>query len=443
MLHKSILFGRPNNAGLIPTSIAAVVAFAILCILPLGDRSAAFAQCQYEITHSIIQGPPCGPSGNPVPIIPSGMNSMGHVVGRVGDCLNPSISYGFLWIEGVMSVLPLPQGVTSAWHYSINDHGIITGVHLFPGEGYTGFAYDPHTQTYHYLMPRHEGAVATTRSSANSVNNQGVIAGMRLYTDPGVTPARYNAVIWRPFEEGSPVEDLGDIGVGPNSSPFDISENAMVVGWTGTSSPAIGFFRDTSGKTVLIDPDKGADTSNASAVNETGYVVGTTVTISVPMSRAYLWHQDDGSIIIDPLPGFTSSQGKDINSVKQVLMRSSVTASNIVSTLWQNGSQTKLQDLVVGDSPPTLREPVSINDSGRVLVRVINGRGALLTPIEIPLGDLNYDCRVDYYDLLIMFEQWGPVSRSRGVGNGPSADLNGDGVVNITDLLILFDQWTN
>jgi uncharacterized membrane protein len=423
--------------------MAAAFAFVALSITPLGD-GAVFGQCQYEITHSIIQGPPCWPSGNPAPIIPRDMNSMGHVVGLVSDCLNPSISYGFLWIDGVMTVFDLPQGVTEAHHLAINDDGVITGVHLFPGEGYTGFAYDPHTQTYHYLMPLHDGAVATTRSSANSVNNQGIIAGMRLYTEPGVTPARYNAVIWRPFEDGSPVEDLGIPDGMPNSTARAINEAANAVGTVGSPIPQQGWICD-DGKVQLFGTIPNGTTSGAFGINASRTVA--CAGLLEPNDQGFitqgaLW-RDSQWEILPHLPGANSAGPLSINDVDQTVGSIGFPNGTEVAVLWQRGAVYDMNSLATGSF---IRARV-INNRGQILTRYANSRAALLTPINVPAGDLNYDCRVDFHDLLIMFKQWGQVPQDAPKGRGPhgvpSADLNGDGVVNVTDLLILFDNWTN
>jgi hypothetical protein len=191
--------------------MAAAFAFAALSITPLGDR-AAFGQCSYEVT-ATIQGPPCWPGNNPTPLIPRGLNVHGEIVGDYADCLTGGVRHPFFWsLDTGLITLPVPDGVFTAHAHDISDGRLIVGDHLYSGIGWRGYIYDMQTQTYAYLEPKH----GVGSSWANAVNNAGVVAGARSFTKSGTNP--YNAVIWRPLEDGSPVEDLGVMGVGANSS---------------------------------------------------------------------------------------------------------------------------------------------------------------------------------------------------------------------------------
>jgi hypothetical protein len=188
---------------------------------------------------------------------------------------------------------------------------------------------------------------------------------------------------------------------------------------------------------TLIDKGWNADISTILAVNDRSGAAGSIVLTGASNSRAFFWNVQTFTII-EPPAGFTGTGSADMNNVGQVLARS---APGNVPTLWQHGTAHLLSDLVI--EPVDFGTPQAINDQGQILIRVGNTKGGLLSPLEVPTGDLNLDCRVDYRDLLIVFEQWGPVPRERNASGAPSADLNGDGVVNVTDLLILFDHWTN
>ena len=58
----------------------------------------------------------------------------------------------------------------------------------------------------------------------------------------------------------------------------------------------------------------------------------------------------------------------------------------------------------------------------------------LLTPIDVPVGDLDIDCQVDHSDLVILLDAWGQTD-SR-------ADLDLDGNIGVSDLLILLANWS-
>jgi probable HAF family extracellular repeat protein len=420
--------------------MGAAFAFAALFIAPLGDR-VAFGQCSYEVT-AIVAGPPCGPSGNPTPLIPRGMNLHGEIVGSYRDCLVPSRDHAFYWspdAPGQLITLPTPPWAMSSFANDINDNGIIAGVHRLPdGLTYVGFVYDikANNGEYIYLPTKH--GVGT--SHANALNNAGVVAGSRSIGKSGINP--YNAVIWRPFEKGAPVEDLGLMDVGPNSSARAINSNNEVSGWSGPALPPgqWAFLVANDEQHVGMIPN--GTTTDARGINDRTYVVGGGLIVmdgGTSSARGFIW-SDRSFLLIDPLPGFSSSSASAINDVGQVAGASSSPGGPTRALLWQNGVTLDLNELTEG---VVLLSAPDINNAGQILVRAQNSRGALLTPVDVPLGDLNYDCRVNYHDLLIMFEQWGPVARNRGADSGPSADLNGDGVVNVTDLLILFDHWTN
>jgi uncharacterized membrane protein len=218
--------------------MAAAFAFAILSIAPLGDR-AVFGQCQYEVT-AIIQAPDCDIGDSPT--IPQGLNLHGHVVGYYWPCAIGN-ERAFFWSQATGFVtLPTPPGVARAWAYAISDTGLIVGQHEVSGVGRKGFIYDFNINNgqYQYLEPLHDGAVATNLSSANAVNNAGVVAGRRSISKTGGTP--FNAVIWRPFEKGAPVEDLGLMNH-QNSTAKAINESESVTGTLGPAGSLEAFLR--------------------------------------------------------------------------------------------------------------------------------------------------------------------------------------------------------
>jgi probable HAF family extracellular repeat protein len=174
------------------------------------------------------------------------------------------------------------------------------------------------------------------------------------------------------------------------------------------------------------------------AVNSNNRVAG--VSIVAGALRAFIW---DGGQIDDlgTLADATSAVPFGMNDADQVFGNSPSGGNQIRAFIWQNGLMTDLNEHVPIDS---LTSAGASNIHGQVLANT-NTRGYLLSPVGVPLGDLNVDCRVDGQDLLILLTSWGPVSRRAGAGQGsgnPNADLNGDGVVDGADLLILLANWT-
>ena len=71
-----------------------------------------------------------------------------------------------------------------------------------------------------------------------------------------------------------------------------------------------------------------------------------------------------------------------------------------------------------------------------VLAAVFAGR--LLAVVPCPVGDLNNDCLVDYYDVGVFVEQWLANGNCPGVD---CANLDGVGVVNESDFALLASNW--
>jgi uncharacterized membrane protein len=394
----------------------------------------AFGQCLYQPT--VINGPAC-PFVGQAALIPTGMNNHGEVVGFWEHCDTPATE-AFFWSESTgLITLPRPDGVGGARADDVNDNRLVVGRHSITGVGTRGFVYDINNPNagFTYLEPKVPDV--NGNSSLSAINNAGLAVGSRSFLS---APAPYNAVVWDTHT--GEVLDLGVMGIGPNSAAVGVSENGFIVGWTGSSSPALGFFRDQTGAVAIVPPFPGAQTSSTANVANDGIVVGTGVVYSVPTSRAYVWHtKEDEPITIDPLIGYTSTQGVDRNNVGQTLLRSSAGASNIVGGLWQHGEHQALSDLAQAPGL-LLGRPKAINDSGMILVEanIETPSGhrvtVVLTPGDRPLADLNADCAVDVDDLLLMLSVWGPC------GDGFCyADLNGDGAVDVLDLLILLDNW--
>ena len=86
----------------------------------------------------------------------------------------------------------------------------------------------------------------------------------------------------------------------------------------------------------------------------------------------------------------------------------------------------------------TLRSAYAINESGEILGYGISAAGypsaILLGPVDTLLGDLDGDCRVGMFDLLLLLSDWGE--------SDSTADLDGDGEVTSVDLQILLDNWS-
>jgi len=108
--------------------------------------------------------------------------------------------------------------------------------------------------------------------------------------------------------------------------------------------------------------------------------------------------------------------------------------------VFDNGYMTNLNDLLLAaDSSWRISGVEDINDSGVIVGSAYTpddnlARAVILTPVEVPLGDLNGDFVVGITDFLQLLAAW-------GLCEGCLEDLDGDGMVGITDFLILLGNW--
>jgi uncharacterized membrane protein len=412
--------------------MAAAFAFAALSIPPLDDR-AAFGQCSYEVT-AIVTGPDC-PFFGQAALIPTALNERGDIAGYWLECDVSANQAFFRSAEtGVLTTLPRPPGVWSAVATGLNDNGLIIGTHSISGVGDRGFVYDLNNPGagFTYMEPKH----GVGGSWANALNNAGVVAGARSISKSGINP--YNAVMWRPLEKGAPIEDLGTMQ-GPHSTSLALNSSADATGWTGTLTMMEGWLL-MERQLLLLGFGENGVMSAGNDVNERVAVAGGIAhNNGGPIASTPAIWMDWQWALLKTLSICNSSTALAMNDIMQVGGLCVLASNQQRGFLWQNGNVHDLNDLV--DVPAIVGRVIDMNNAGQILARLGNTNGILLTPQDVPFGDLNYDCKIDVHDLLIVFEQWGAVSRSQSAPGVPSADLNGDGVVDVTDLLILFDHW--
>jgi uncharacterized membrane protein len=236
--------------------------------------------------------------------------------------------------------------------------------------------------------------------------------------------------------------EVTDLGVmnRPKSVASAINAFTEVIGWTGVSaSTGLGFFHQQ--QTLVLPPIPGGISSVAFDLTREAIIVGggTIEVKGQPLARAAIW-DEKWTTVIDPPDGFTQIAARHVNDLNQILMLATLQGGIARPYLWQHGEMDDLNSLKT--SGPLLTHPSDINNQGQILARA-STLAVLLTPIDVPLADLNYDCKVDGHDLVILLNSWGPQSIARsatGVRTHP-ADLNGDGVVDGLDLLILLANW--
>ena len=231
------------------------------------------------------------------------------------------------------------------------------------------------------------------------------------------------------------------------SEARDINDAGQVVGWMGLASYQDGeAFVWQDGKVTALGNLPNGSFSVGLGVNELGQVAGYALIGEFPntIGRPFLWDQGE-MIDLGILPGFERSAAADINEMGQIVGSASGVGGNpnIESAfIWQHGMMHDLNHLIASDTGIEILGTTAINNHGQITGAAHNADGdrvgVLLTPIDVPLGDLDCDCAVGFDDFERLLAAWGPCP-GRSVCRG---DLDGDGAVGVVDFLLLLANWT-
>ncbi len=407
---------------------------AALIVTLVESTNTASAQCQYEIT-AIIEGPTCPPPFELSPVTPTAINDHGVVTGFFNPCLigNPR---PFIWSEETgFVVIPLPPGVSDASPTDINNNNEIVGTFNDFSTGALPFHWKDGVWTNLPLLP------GFPEAHVFAINDKSEIVGESF---DAFSFSPFRALLWCDSE----VTELL-LPVGSQSSATDINNSSQITGWMGEgggTSTSVGF-QMSEGNVAEIPLLPNGIRNDPVAINEQGAVTGVTL---MPIKSGFFqrrsWLFENGVLTdLGMLPDINHATiARDINDVNQVVgfSESLVTQAAFV---WQHGEIHNLNTLI---EPPqdflVIRSANGINNNGIIIATDNDGIGYVITPIDRPLGDVNLDCTVDEYDLIVVLEDWGQNK------NGHSADIvasatfapPGDGRVDGADLAVVLGNWT-
>ena len=303
-----------------------------------------------------------------------GINDSGQIVGY--SVVGPS-RHAFLWTgnSGMQDLGDLPGGSSTSTAHDINANGQIVGVSTV-ATGDRAFLW---TSTGG-MQDLGDLPGGDNFSEARGINFSGQVVGSSR------AATGFRAFLWT---SGGGMQNLGDLPGGLDvSAANDINAAGQVVG---NSAAADGFraFRWTSGAGMQgLGVLPGFADSFANGINNNGQVVG--YSSASARSRAFLWTSGGGMLDLGDLPGGEdASRATAVNDSGQVVGWSygSPTAGSR-AFIWTSGGG--LQDLnnwvMASGFGWTLEVASAINNAGQIVGTGPNPNGDyhgfLLTPVE-------------------------------------------------------------
>ncbi len=199
--------------------------------------------------------------------VANAINNRGHLVGSFQE--SDGCYYGFLYDGSQTFELPVLGGIyTRGTAKGINDSGQIIG-YSYPASGGGGHAFLYSDSTITDL-----GTLGGTMSQANGINNSGQVVGMSYLAGA----QGYHAFLY----SGSTMTDLGTVGgiYTFASQAMDINDSGQIVGRChadNSPSNTHAFIYSNGTMTdlnTLIEPNSGWTLSDATAINNSGWIVG-------------------------------------------------------------------------------------------------------------------------------------------------------------------------
>jgi probable HAF family extracellular repeat protein len=247
---------------------------------------------------------------------------------------------------------------------------------------------------------------------ATGVNNKGLVVGWAETPvhDPTCSPSssqvlQFRAVVWNPKDgSGGKIKsrELRPFRGDSTSAATAINDSGQVVGISGDCDQAVGRYSarhavlwNRNGKVTEIPNLGGTSWHTPMDINANGDVVG----FSNPaepgdevgdfISRAFLWIYGAATATdLKTLPGDFFSEAFAINSSRQVVGVSFGGANGSHAFIYENGVMQDLNDLVGPGFADILRSAQDINDAGQITGRVFEtSTGRTLTFVATPIAE--------------------------------------------------------
>ena len=286
-------------------------------------------------------------------VLPGGFGSSARAINDTGKIVGMSDSSTgrrtVEWVNGQMTILPVPGLSGDSIPTDVNDSGEIAGYYAV-GSQRQGIYWNP-SNTPFFLSGVPGGSGLST--TALAINNSGRILGKSTLAPTFDT----RGVIWL----GSSFQtDLG------SCLPADINDAGVVVGLAAFSSTVVHAFRWQAGQFTNLGtwPGAGAAT-DAYAINNAGTIVGKSSNV------ASVWK--NGVVTALPMPPGVSAftAAIDINDAGDIIATGPVAFPIEVGVLWRNGQPINLGTLPGG----TISRVFRINEAGEIVGEANDANG--------------------------------------------------------------------
>lgn len=292
------------------------------------------------------------------------INNLGHVAAYSFVAGNPyGTAQPFLWKDGKLNALPLPQGAAAAYANGVNDHDqVIAETNEVNSTG---------VRVRRAFIVDHGNVAVLPALDADSntqpfgVNNWGSTVGLNHNRVTGST----NPVVWSGGKiHALPLLPGQDVGFA-----FGINDFGVIAGYQfpadDSSEVACLWYQNGSGYSVVALASLGVDISEAFGINNWEQTVGTSVDTN-DHGLPVLWDWR-GPHALPLLPGDSDGFANAINDLGQVTGYNFGVDENGDDTqsvvLWQNGKVTDLQTVVPAGFPD-LTDIGNTNLSGQIVV---------------------------------------------------------------------------
>ena len=363
------------------------------------------------------------------PAVCQRVNSAGQIA---GDFQFNAVTTAMRYDPGVGRLpLSVPPGTTQSIGTSINAAGVVVG-RVSYGGGTVGAIWAPDSS--YTLLPSPPGN--WTYSTPSGINDGGMVCGTATLAVVGADPQE----AWRWTASGG-YEFLDSIG-GIDAFVRDINNAGLCAGHASLANGSVRAVRwGLDGSATVLGLPPGATQTFASAINDSGTVVGTTA------SNGDAWVYTDASGIVR-LPDFGTglkAAAYDINNAGWILGWADVAPFKTVPVVWD--PQRNLHNIAELVDPNRFYfsgdfiRPIAISETNQIVVFGYDFTAGgdprvLVFRVGFPsacAADINGDGTRDGLDLAALLAAWG--------SSNASADLNGSGSVDAADLTVLLAAW--